>query len=37
MELLAMAVTVGVFVSIAYILLRSYWKGIDGFNRELFD
>ena len=33
----AMVVSVGVFVGVGYLYLRSYWAGYRGLNGELFD
>ena len=37
MEILASAITIGVFVGIGYLYLRSYWVDEHGHNSELSD
>jgi len=36
MDVLATFVTVGVFVGLGYLYLRSYWVDDPGLNSELF-
>jgi hypothetical protein len=36
MDLLAVAVTGGIFVGLGYLSLRSYWIEDSGLNSELF-